>query len=131
MYYRPVGIINLLLNLKSENQKLIAKVFEMDKKVLASWLHAISYLRNLVAHHQRLWNRSFTIKPIPAKRYAADLQTPSSFYAQAVIIQVMLKTIAPDSQWSQRLAKLFDEHPKVSLQRMTFPADWKTREVWL
>ncbi len=124
-------VSQIFKNLKPENQKLIAKVFEMDRKVLASWLHAISYLRNLVAHHQRLWNRSFTIKPIPAKRYAADLQTPSSFYAQAVIIQVMLKTIAPDSQWSQRLAKLIDEHPKVPLHRTAFPTDWKTREIWL
>ena len=81
--------------------------------------------------HQRLWNRSFTIKPIPAKRYADDLKAPSRFYAQAVIIQALLKTIAPDSQWSQRLVQLMAEHPKVPAHRMGFPADWQTREIWL
>lgn len=117
--------------LKRENQKHIAKVFALDGGVIASWLHSISYLRNLVAHHQRLWNRSFTIKPIPAKCYADDLKDPSRFYAQAVIIQALLKTIAPDSLWAQRLAQLMDEHPKVPIHRMGFPTDWKTREIWL
>lgn len=117
--------------LKRENQKPIAKVFGEDSGVLASWLHSISYLRNLVAHHQRLWNRSFTIKPISAKRYADNLKDPSRFYAQAVIIQALLKTIAPDSQWSQRLAQLMAEHPKVPAHRMGFPADWQKREMWL
>lgn len=125
------SVSQVFKNLKRENQKPIAKVFELDGGVLASWLHTITYLRNLVAHHQRLWNRSFTIKPIPAKRYAEDLKDPSRFYAQAVIIQALLKTIAPDSQWSHRLAQLMAEHPKVPAHRMGFPVDWQMREIWL
>ncbi len=125
------SVSQVFKKLKRGNQKLIAKAFGLDGGVLASWLHAISYLRNLVAHHQRLWNRSFTIKPIPAKRYAEDLKDPSRFYAQAVIIQALLKTIAPDSLWSQRLVQLMAEHPKVPAHRMGFPANWQTREIWL
>ncbi len=125
------SVSQVFKNLKREQQKPIAKLFGMDSKVLASWLHTISYLRNLVAHHQRLWNRSFTIKPISAKRYADDLTDPTRFYAQAVIIQLMLKVIAPDSQWSQRLAQLMAEHPNVPIRRLGFPADWQTREIWL
>jgi len=125
------SVSQVFKNLKRENQKPIGKVFGLDGGVLASWLHAISYLRNLVAHHQRLWNRSFTIKPTPAKRYAEDLKDPSRFYAQAVMVQALLKTIAPDSQWSHRLAQLMAEHPKVPSHRMGFPIDWQTREIWL
>lgn len=125
------SVSQVFKKLKRENQKPIARVFGLDGGVLASWLHAISYLRNLVAHHQRLWNRAFTIKPIPAKRYADDLKDPSRFYAQAVTVQALLKTIAPDSQWSQRLFQLMAEHPKVPAHRMGFPADWQTREIWL
>lgn len=125
------SVSQVFKKLKRENLKPVAIAFGLDGGVLASWLHAISYLRNLVAHHQRLWNRSFTIKPIPAKRYADDLKDPSRFYAQAVIIQALLKIIAPDSQWSQRLSQIIAEHPKVPNHRMGFPVDWQSREIWL
>ena len=54
-------------NLTCQNQKPIAKAFGLDGTVLGSWLHALSYVRNLAAHHQRLWNRAYTIKPIAAR----------------------------------------------------------------
>lgn len=117
-------------NLLREHQKPIAKTFGLDGSVLASWLHAITYLRNLAAHHQRLWNRAYTIKPIVAKQYAADLTDPRRFYAQAVLIEVLLKVVSPDTHWGDRLAKLLAEHPKVRADRLGFPADWQERAVW-
>lgn len=55
-------------NLTCQSQKYIAKPFGFDGAVLGSWLHALPYLRNLAAHHQRLWNPVFTTKPIAAKQ---------------------------------------------------------------
>ena len=49
------------------SKREIAKAFGLDGTVLGSWLHALSYVRNLAAHHQRLWNRAYTIKPIAAR----------------------------------------------------------------
>lgn len=37
------------------------------------------------------------------------------FYAQAVIIDSLLKTIVPNSQWSKRLDNLFTEYPTVDI----------------
>lgn len=117
-------------NLSRENQKLVAKSYGLDGSVLASWMHSITYLRNLAAHHQRLWNRSYTIKPIIAKQYASELMEPTRFYAQAIIIQVLLKIVAPESQWAIKLGSLFSAHPKVNIQQMGFPSDWQTRAIW-
>lgn len=117
-------------NLLRDHQKPIGKSFGLDGSVLASWLHAITYLRNLAAHHQRLWNRAYTIKPIVAKRYAAELADPSRFYAQAVMIEVLLKVVSPATQWGERLAALLAEHPKVRADRLGFPADWHERRFW-
>ena len=112
------------------NQKPVAKVFGLDAAVLASWLHALSYLRNLAAHHQRLWNRTYTIKPIQAKQYAAELQDTTRFYAQAVMVEAILKTVSPRTHWGQRLADLLAEHPNVRADRLGFPADWRNRPLW-
>lgn len=37
----------------------IAAVYELDHLVLQSWLHHLSVVRNICAHHSRLWNRQF------------------------------------------------------------------------
>lgn len=117
-------------HLKRERQKVIAAAFNLDPKILASWLHALSYLRNLAAHHQRLWNRSYTITPIIAKKYQKDLKDGTRLYAQIVVIQVLLRVISPNSGWGRRLAALLDDYPSVPLNRLGFPADWRHRELW-
>lgn len=117
-------------NLKRESQKPIALAFELDPKILASWLHALSYLRNLAAHHQRLWNRVYTITPIAAKRHRTDLSDGSRFYAQVVVIQALMKVISSNSRWAVRLSSLLDAYPAVSPSRLGFPDDWRTRELW-
>ncbi|WP_438590204.1 Abi family protein [Duncaniella muris] len=33
----------------------------MPPKTFNSWLHTINYVRNICAHHARLWNRDFNI----------------------------------------------------------------------
>jgi abortive infection bacteriophage resistance protein len=117
-------------NLTRQNQKPIAKAFGLDGTVLGSWLHALSYVRNLAAHHQRLWNRAYTIKPIAARHLAADLQDTTRFYAQAVMIEALLRVVAPGSLWGERLADLLAQHPKVRLDRLGFPEGWQQRAVW-
>ena len=125
------GTVSLAFkHLTRQNQKPVAKPFGLAGEVLASWLHALSYLRNLAAHHQRLWNRTYTIKPIQAKWYAAELQHTSRFYAQAVMTEVLLKVVSPDTRWGQRLADLLAEHPKVDARRLGFPDDWRQRPLW-
>lgn len=98
--------------------------------MLGSWLHALSYVRNLAAHHQRLWNRVYTIKPIAARHLADDLQDTTRFYAQAVMIEALLHVVAPGSRWGDRLADLLAQHPKVRLDRLGFPEGWQQRAVW-
>jgi len=117
-------------NLTRQNQKHISRSLNLDPSIFSSWLHAVSYTRNLVAHHSRLWNRTFTIAPKPAKSLAAELQPNNKLYAQAVVCQALLDEIAPGSHWAIRLAELMVEHPKVPLVKMGFPEDWKARSLW-
>ncbi len=112
------------------DQKQVASMFGLHYDVMASWLHAISYLRNLCAHHARMWNRTFTIKPMQAKKYAEHLTLNHRFYAQAVVIQIFLKTIAGDSHWTGRLATLLAEHPNISPKTMGFPEQWHEQALW-
>ena len=59
-------------NLKSQlpERAAIANDFGLySAKELSSWLEAISVLRNIIAHHSRLWNRSLAKQPMNIKGY--------------------------------------------------------------
>lgn len=66
------GALSLLFaGLKPSDQNEIAKEFCINHTVLKSWFHHLVYIRNICAHHARLWNRKLAIKPkIPIKLYA-------------------------------------------------------------
>ena len=62
------SISSMVKGLKYKDQKAIARTCDVEAKVLTSWLHSITYARNLCAHHSRLWNRNLAIKPMLPKR---------------------------------------------------------------
>jgi abortive infection bacteriophage resistance protein len=108
----------------------ICKPLGLNHAILGSWLHSISYIRNLCAHHSRLWNRLCRIKPVAAKAYKPDLTPNDRLYAQLVVMQILLRKIAPDNRWAERLMTLLDEHPKVPILSMGIPGDWRSRAIW-
>jgi abortive infection bacteriophage resistance protein len=110
--------------------KPICDAYNLNHIVLSSWLHAISYVRNICAHHSRLWNRICTIKPLVANSYRSDLAINDRVYAQLVVMQILLAKIAPGNHWAVKLRDLLDEHPNVPLLNMGFPSDWKSRTIW-
>ncbi|MFP4466909.1 MAG: Abi family protein [Candidatus Goldiibacteriota bacterium] len=70
-------------NLKRPDQKAVAAEYCLHYRVLASWLHTFTYIRNICAHHSRLWNKELSIamevpkkeewKQVKAKRIASVL----------------------------------------------------------
>jgi abortive infection bacteriophage resistance protein len=81
-------------NLRSRaDQKVICQHFSLDPTVMGSWLHSLTYLRNLCAHHSKLWNRVFTLKPKIANSYQEVLRNNTHFCAQAAILKIFLDVI--------------------------------------
>jgi len=69
-----------------EDQKAISRVFGVHYRILDSWMQSIVYLRNLCAHHNRIWNRIFVISPKKMKSLEQYLDCNTSFAAQATIL---------------------------------------------
>lgn len=114
-------------------KRRIADPFQVGDQFLASWLHCLSYVRNVCAHHKRLWNRQLGIKPkLPSRSLAWPhlLTDNSQLYAALVILQHMLEVVAPRCQWKARLFSLFDAHPHVPLASMGMSPDWRTKSTW-
>lgn len=109
-----LGTVSLIYKyLKLELKKEVASRFLVDYKILQSWLHSLSYLRNLCAHHSRIWNRNFTIKPKILNRVKDYIPENHHFFAQTfVIIRLLrlLRKISKDSHWEERLNSLLNEY---------------------
>lgn len=110
---------------------------------LSGTLHALSFVRNLCAHHHRLWNRRL-VKRIPLIReFESDLiiepqkgktkkgNAPDNrLYNIFVILIKMLAHQSPDTTFPNRLRKLIDELNDKETKSMGFPVDWKSRPIW-
>lgn len=113
----------------------IARPYKLDEQVLASLGHHLAYVRNVCAHHSRLWNRELTISmklpnhPRPLRASFND-QSPKRIYNTLVILMYLLDQISPGSTWRTNVCDLIAAHPKVDLAAMGFPADWQRRAIW-
>ena len=113
-----------------DDQKLIAQKLGVNAIYLESWLHSLTYLRNICAHHQLLWNRRLIIRPYEIQVDGITVKETDTFYAQAIIIQWLMRRISPQNEWSLRLHRLFQANPQAPLSAMGFPKDWERRPHW-
>lgn len=118
-------------NLKvAGERKAVAVHFGVDEQILRNWFHALTYLRNICAHHARLWNRKTVIKITIANKHQPFLKVNDRFYAFAVVINDLMQRIAPHTRWQQRLQRLLVDHPFIDPTAMGFPAGWETEPFW-
>jgi abortive infection bacteriophage resistance protein len=125
-------------NLKPQaTSDAIANAFQVQRDVLTSWVHHLSVVRNLCAHHGRLWNRSFTVTPRFPRNKPSALKgefvtaDPHSrkIYNTMLLTLHLLNVIAPGSQWRSRLVALLNRGD-LNLSQMGFPAGWEDRPIW-
>ncbi|MEP2056812.1 MAG: Abi family protein [Maribacter litoralis] len=126
----------LYSNLKSSRVKRdIAKHFGMNDKTFSSWIHSIVYLRNVCAHHSRLWNRVMRIQPIkPRNIYKTWLVNDKvsnnrSYYILSIILFLM-QTINPEHSIVSRFKSLLVKYPNVDVFAMGFPNNWEEEPLW-
>jgi abortive infection bacteriophage resistance protein len=126
----------------AHRRKLKDKIGLADD-VIESWLHALSYLRNLCAHHARLLNRTPTLKPKAPNEYKTefswiDPQTGQTelnqkLYPHFVAMQRLLTSLSPAYSFFEPLSDLIESYPPVlgrNSNSLGFVAEWQMHTVW-
>jgi len=111
-------------------KKEIAAPFGVPAKILASWLHSVAHLRNICAHHGRLWNRVFSISPKAAQKHRGLLVSPSRFEGHAVVLVDLLDVCSPGHSWRSKFQTLLAAYPEVDHQVMGFRPGWDQNQFW-
>lgn len=104
---------------------------------LSSWLEAISYLRNIVAHHSRLWSRNMVRRPMEIKNPKRIwLQNPLPEAAQKkpfLVITAMLylcKAIDTGDSYKKKIIALIKENPQIPIHKLGFLNNWNKEPIW-
>jgi Abi-like protein len=114
--------------LQSRDRNAVAHAYGLfEGDVLRSWLRTFNFVRNVAAHHSRLWNRTLTeipkLPPLERCRHLEflhrDTHALEKLFGALSCMRFLVRRIAPDSLWHRNLrahAATFPITPLVSLE---------------
>lgn len=121
----------------NEIKEEISNDFQLLPNFLAGYFVYINNVRNICAHHSRLWNKKVTAdRPsIPTrKKYKFNGSVPEDFntsvYGIISIIHRLLKPFNPNNSFTSRITNLISDY-EINTSLMGFPNDWEKEATWL
>lgn len=136
-------VSQLFSHMKKREVSKISSEFDLPPLVCINWLQGVVILRNLVAHHERIWNRDFTHSLIAKANIPSIIKSSifdpaqesramqsRKFYAYACVVCYFLSIISPRSSWKTRFKELVESHPTANLQSMGFSEGWTKHDLW-
>ncbi|MDX8405782.1 MAG: Abi family protein [Mariprofundus sp.] len=124
------------------DRKAIARGMNTSADLLCSWMQSASDVRNICAHHSRLWNREIGTSPkVPKKPKGKwirkpilianpNIRTEKKIYLLLSILEYLLQAVNLTSTWHERLKDLMDSNPQISRAHMGMPDDWDSDPFW-
>lgn len=120
----------------SKNQRNKA----LKRHPLAQWLEQLTVIRNMCAHHSRLWNKTFipvgtqAVRTMPLMDSIPEGQS-ERIYGALLVMGLILQTVSPGTQWSSKVRELIETSYECLKYRdtteMGFPKSWKQEAVWM
>ena len=137
------GMMSKFYNgIKLNHRVNIARIYAIPKTIdMASWLQTLNFLRNMSAHHSRLWNQNIGTRPqLPKGDEFPKFNPPKGddnrIYYGLCIMVYLIREISPNSTWPARLKNLlldFPNFPKItgqSVKEMGFFDGWENQPFW-
>ena len=127
------------LNHQLPEKATIAKEMGLNlHSELSSWLEAIAYVRNIIAHHSRLWSRNMVKMPI------SNLNNPKSDWLSFPLLPVQSKKpfliitsmiylrneITPNHQIKNKILNLFASSSHLPVYKLGFLNNWDEHPIW-
>ncbi|MBN9420629.1 MAG: Abi family protein [Candidatus Eremiobacteraeota bacterium] len=102
----------------------VSFAYQLERECFLSFLQHLTEVRNLAAHHSRLFNRKLPAFVLPAQ--VLENAEEGSIYNTIVMLDFLLSIISPGHSWTRRLAHSLKRHPDLP-EEMGFPPGWHAR----
>lgn len=123
--------------LHSREQKAVAGEMQLAAPVFANWLHVTSVVRNVVAHHSRLWNKELGVSAVrPRSAGWSEREAPYApnrcFFLLLLLRRLLEATTADSLDWRERV----DVHlsagltTEVRTKSIGAAAGWQDHRLW-
>lgn len=136
------GTLSWLLEMAHPNDRFaIAKRYNLLPDTLVSWIRCLAFVRNISAHHARLWNTGIINQPQVPKPFEAprmvhiglDVVRRSRVYGAAAVASYLVKRINPGSSWASRMKAHwlgFPVMPFAAPAQAGFLPNWDQEAIW-
>lgn len=102
--------------------------------VLASWVRHLNVVRNICAHHGRLWNRVIRVRPMfPRKAQGPWVDSwpdDERVWATLTILLYWSDRIRPGNALRERFGALLAQADAWMLRSMGVPENWREQPLW-
>jgi abortive infection bacteriophage resistance protein len=117
---------------KRQDRQAIASRLNLDEVVVRAFAHHLTHVRNICAHHGRVWNRKFTlIMTLPnrpftlSSQFNKDKLDERKVYNTLVMLCWCIRAINPQTTWPERVKALLLTRSEHDLNAMGALAGWQ------
>lgn len=125
----------------SDLQKISKSYGSIPQHLIKSWIRSLCGVRNVCAHHSRLWNRPLVHQPtLPKAGQILELDHITEtttlnrrLYAALAIMRLLLLQVNPRTKWARRLSdhiRTFPASPHINIASVGFPENWRKLPLW-
>lgn len=132
-----IGLLSRIYQnlIKTDQKKEVANHFGIkDVNIFENWLFCFCSLRNICAHHGRVWNRRLVKIVLPYNTANQFLQNQNIYtnklYATLSCVQYVLNIISPGNDFKDRLKQIMQNCPLHQEKEMGFPNKWELEPIW-
>ena len=125
----------LYMGMKTVDRKEVSRQFNTHHMRLGGELHALTNIRNICAHHGRLWNRQFTVSQHVSRHpHWQPPITPNHdrLFFPLLILNQRLQSLDAGSGWRNQCTELIKPivaHDPWRIS-MGLPESWKKHPLW-
>lgn len=148
-------ISKLFTVMKQSDKELVCEEIGIKHNIMRRWLHSLTILRNICAHHSRTWNRELRVPfAIPSKNILfeplrkitkskfkneiddkliyedKEYDNNSSVFFALSVIKYIFDNIGEEIDFITEVKQLFALHPEIDLNAMGFVEGWEEFDIW-
>jgi len=131
----------LYKNLKNQlpEKAIIANEMGLNSTfTFVGWLETVTLIRNMIAHHARLWSRPMVKRPSlllnnPAGAWLSPQLQQAQINKPFAVISCMVylcNHLNKSDDIKQKIIDLIDLYPKLQISKYGFPNNWRTEPLW-